>query len=232
VGLDADVLTLEATTTVTLTVPIADATIRYTTDGTDPTATSPRYERPLTIPVTDAGTRITARAFTRDGKASPPRAATFRRTTYRPAEMTDAGALRPGLAVTYHEASLSRVAPLDTLPVMRRTTMATIARMGAERAEGYGLVFRGLLTVPDDAMYEFALASDDGSTFTIGEQLVVDNDGLHGTQERTGMIALRAGRHPITVRFFQAGGGADLWLKVRRAGGDWQEIPASWLQHR
>jgi hexosaminidase len=61
---------------------------------------------------------------------------------------------------------------------------------------------------------------------------VVDNDGLHGTQERTGMIALRAGRHPITVRFFQAGGGADLWLKVRRAGGDWQEIPASWLQHR
>jgi hexosaminidase len=232
VGLDADVLTLDSTATVTLSVPIANAVIRFTTDGSDPTATSPRYAAPVTLPVTSAGTRVTARAFTREGKASPPRAATFRRTTYRPAEMTDAGALRPGLAVTYHEASLSRVAALDTLPVMRRTTVSTIARLGSERAEGYGLVFRGYLAVPADAMYEFALASDDGSTFTVGEQLVVDNDGLHGTQERTGMIALRAGRHPITVRFFQAGGGADLWLRVRHASGDWQEIPASWLQHR
>ena len=81
-------------------------------------------------------------------------------------------------------------------------------------------------------MYEFALASDDGSTLDIGAQLVVDNDGLHGTQERTGMIALCAGSHPITVRFFQAGGGADLWLKVRTTGGAWKEIPASWLRHR
>ncbi|MEY4608053.1 MAG: hypothetical protein RL625_270, partial [Gemmatimonadota bacterium] len=165
VGLDADVLTLDSTATVTLSVPIADAVIRYTTDGTDPTATSPRYERSFSLPVTAAGTRITARAFTQDGKASPPRAATFRRTSYRPAETVDAGALRPGLSVTYHEASLSRVAALDTLPVVRRAVAPAVARLGSERAEGYGLVFRGLLTVPTDAMYEFALSSDDGSTF-------------------------------------------------------------------
>jgi len=232
VGLDADVLTLDSTATVTLSVPIANAVIRYTTDGSDPTATSPRYTTPVILPVTAAGTRVTARAFTREGKASPPRAATFRRTTYRTAESLDARTLQSGLALTYHEASLSMVAPLDTLPVIRRAIATTIARTGAERAEGYGLVFRGYLTVPADAMYEFALASDDGSTLTIGDERVVDNDGLHGTQERTGMIALRAGAHPITVRFFQAGGGADLWLRVRTTDGAWQEVPAGWLRHR
>ena len=232
VGLDADVLTLDSTATVTLSIPIAKAVIRYTTDGSDPTAMSPRYEKPLTLPVTTAGTRVTARAFTAEGKASPPRAATFRQTSYRAPESIDARTLQAGLALTYHEASLSAVAPLDTLAVVRRAVAATIARTGAERAEGFGLVFRGFLTVPTDAMYEFALASDDGSTLDIGAQLVVDNDGLHGTQERTGMIALCAGSHPITVRFFQAGGGADLWLKVRTTGGAWQEIPASWLSHR
>ena len=87
------------------------------------------------------------------------------------------------------------------------------------------------MTVPEDALYEFALISDDGSTLAIGETLVVDNDGLHGTQERTGMVALRAGAHPMTVRYVQAGGGADLLVKVRVAGGAWQELPAAWLHH-
>jgi hypothetical protein len=38
----------------------------------------------------------------------------------------------------------------------------------------------------------------------------VDNDGFHGDEQRTGMIALRAGLHPITVRYFQGTGGASL----------------------
>ncbi|MFM8781600.1 MAG: PA14 domain-containing protein, partial [Gemmatimonadota bacterium] len=150
----------------------------------------------------------------------------------RAPESIDARTLQAGLALSYHEASLNTVVPLDTLAVVRRAVATMIARTGSERAEGYGLVFRGFLTVPADGMYEFALASDDGSTLAIGEPIIVDNDGLHGTQERTGMIALRAGSHPITVRFFQAGGGADLWLKVRTTGGPWQEVPATWLWHR
>ncbi|MFM8910480.1 MAG: beta-N-acetylhexosaminidase, partial [Gemmatimonadota bacterium] len=132
VGLDADVLTLDATTMVTLSVPIANAVIRYTTDGSDPTAKSPRYERPLTLPVTTAGTRVTARAFTAAGKASPPRAATFRRTTYRAPESIDARTLQAGLALSYHEASLNTVVPLDSLAVVRRAVATMIARTGSE----------------------------------------------------------------------------------------------------
>ena len=86
--------------------------------------------------------------------------------------------------------------------------------------------------MPSDALYEFGLASDDGSTLRIGETMVVDNDGLHGSEERTGMIALRSGAHPITVRYFQAGGGAELRLRVRPAGGAWQAVPAAWLSHQ
>ena len=86
--------------------------------------------------------------------------------------------------------------------------------------------------MPADALYEFGLTSDDGSTLVVGESMVVDNDGLHGPEERTGMVALRAGAHPITVRYFQAGGGAELRLRVRAAGGAWQAVPAAWLSHQ
>ncbi len=230
VGLEADALTLDAQVTVPLSVPLAGATIRYTLDGTDPTAASPAYTAPLRLDVTPEGVRVTARAFTPDGAASPPRAATFRRTNYRDAvEVADAV---PGLRLNYVEASLRTTAPLDTLRPLRSTVAAVIGRPSEARAEGYALVFEGLITVPSAALYEFGLASDDGSTLWIGETMVVDNDGLHGSEERTGMVALRAGAHPITVRYFQAGGGAELRLRVRPAGGEWQSVPASWLTHQ
>jgi hypothetical protein len=50
----------------------------------------------------------------------------------------------------------------------------------------------------------------------IGTQLVVANDGLHGMQERTGSIGLQAGKHAITIGFFERGGGAGC---IARAGG-------------
>jgi hexosaminidase len=230
VGLEADALTLDAQVTVRLSVPLAGATIRYTLDGTDPTAASPTYATPLRLDVTIEGVRVTARAFTPDGASSPPRAATFRRTSYRDAiEVADAV---PGLRLAYHEVSLRTTAPLDTMRPLRTEVAPAIGRPSGTRAEGYALVFEGLITVPADALYEFGLTSDDGSTLRIGEVMVVDNDGLHGTEERTGMVALRAGAHPIAVRYFQAGGGAELRLRVRPAGGDWQAVPAAWLSHR
>jgi hexosaminidase len=229
-GLDADVLTLDANVPVTLSVPIAAAEIRYTLDGTDPTRTSARYTGPIAVAATTEGVKVTARAFTKDGKASPPRAATFRRTTYREAErVSNTG---PGLLKRYFAASVRSAKGADSLSALRTTVTTNIARGEEDTAEQYALRFDGYLTVPSDGLYEFSLSSDDGSTLEIGGSLVVDNDGFHGTEERTGMIALRAGAHPMIVRFFQGGGGAELILKVRRPGEAWQAVPASWLSRR
>ena len=230
VGLEADVLTLDAQVRVPLSVALDGATIRYTLDESDPTATSPAYTSPLTLPVTAAGVTVTARAFTAEGAASPPRAATFRRTSYRAATPVPDAA--PGLRLAYHEASLRMTAALDTMTPLRTEVAPAIGRPSFVRAEGYALAFDGFLTVPEDGLYEFGLASDDGSLLRIGDVVVVDNDGLHGTEERTGMIALRAGAHPLQVRYFQAGGGAELRLRARVAGGAWRSVPAEWLSHR
>jgi hexosaminidase len=94
--------------------------------------------------------------------------------------------------------------------------------------EQYALRLSGLMRVPTDGVYEFALVSDDGSTMHVDDELVVDNDGLHGAEERRGMVALRAGLHRVTVRFFQGGGGAALSLRVRIGDGEWMPVPSSW----
>jgi hypothetical protein len=74
------------------------------------------------------------------------------------------------------------------------------------------LVFltRVFIKVKQDDQYTFFTSSDDGSKLYIGDTLVVDNDGLHGMQEREGTIGLRAGKHAIRVDFFEKIGGEGL----------------------
>lgn len=230
-GLDGDRLTLAERVEVRLRTAIPDAVIRYTLDGTDPSAESARYAGPITVTTTTAGVTVTARAFTADGRSTAPRSATYRRTTYRSAVTMPPHALAEGLRYGYYEAALRRVSTVDTLAPMRSGVAQEVARTGDERPEQYALRFAGFLRVPEDAMYTFGLTSDDGSTLHIGDAMVVDHDGPHGAVEKSGMVALRAGLHPLTVRYFQAGGGAALALRYRIGDGPWATVPASWLWH-
>lgn len=231
-GLDADQLTLDDRVRVSLRTLLPGSEIRYTLDGRDPTRSSARYEGPFDVPVTAEGVRVTARAFARDGRASAPRAATFTRTAHREADPVAEAELAPGLRYAYFERAVRQAAAVDSLAATRGGVAMSVGRLGDERPETYALRLAGYLRVPIDGMYTFGLESDDGSTLAIGDRAVVDNDGFHGPEEKVGMIALRAGLHPVVVRFFQGGGGAALALRVRVNGGAWMRVPEAWLVHR
>ena len=226
-GLDGDRLTLENSTEIRLTTTMPDAEIRYTIDGGDPTSTSPKYERPFRVAVTTQGTKVTARTFTKSGRSSAPRAATFTQTTYRPADRLIV--VQQGLRYLYYEVNVRSTGAIDTIPPTREALVPRVGRRGDERPERYAIRLTGYLRVPDDDLYEFALTSDDGSSMDIGDRMVINNDGFHGDEERTGMIALRAGLHPVTVRYFQGTGGASLSLKYRRGKSAWAPVPDGWF---
>ena len=95
----------------------------------------------------------------------------------------------------------------------------------------FALVFSGWVRVPQDGVYTFTLRSDDGSTLDVGGRRVVDNDGPHGPRAIAGQVALRAGLHPIRLRFFEGGGGHALELRWSGPGVAAGVIPASALAH-
>ena len=81
--------------------------------------------------------------------------------------------------------------------------------------------------MPAPGLWTFGTESDDGSRLWIANQPLVDNDGLHGMQERTGSIGLQAGRHAIMVDFFERGGGAGCIVRASGPGMPYDVIPAS-----
>ena len=74
------------------------------------------------------------------------------------------------------------------------------------------------LTVPTTGDYTFRLTSDDGSRLSIGGDLVVDNDGLHGEEAVEGTVTLEAGVHELKAEMFEATNGQRLLLEWRAPG--------------
>lgn len=78
--------------------------------------------------------------------------------------------------------------------------------------EPFSILWRGKLAVPSDGVYIIGTRSDDGSFVFIDGQLVVDNGGSHGAQERSGQIALARGFHDIEVRYNELLGSREMQL--------------------
>jgi acyl-CoA thioesterase I len=105
----------------------------------------------------------------------------------------------------------------------------TISLQPATAADSFALCFTGYLLAPLSGMYTFFTSSDDGSALFLDGKKVVDNDGVHGAQERSGDIALSAGLHSITVLFYEVAGGQSLDVSWRVPGAQKTAIPDSVL---
>ncbi len=212
---------------VTITSDRAGVEVRYTTDGTVPVAGSPLVKNPVRL--TASGV-VTARAFRGGKPVSGPAREEFKKVVPRQAAK-DADT-KPGLKVAYYEGAWDKLPDFSKLRA-KSTGVAPLVDLKAKQApEHYGLAFSGFLRVPKDGVYTLFVSSDDGSRLYLGDTLVVDNDGLHGQSEASGLAALSAGLHPIRIIYFNATGGEGLIVSWQGPGLAKQAVPAAALAHR
>jgi alpha-mannosidase len=185
--------------------PTAGARIHYTLDGSEPDTTSPLYTGPFAV---DTTATVKARAILRGSEDRYVTSAQCTKLALRDAIVT--GEMAPGLACTYYEGSWSNVPAFDTMVALLDTTLDSIVLPAFAREEEFGLALNGYVFVPTDGMYEFAVSSDDGSKMYVSDSLLVDNDGLHGAGDVSGLIALKAGYHRFRIDMFQNKGDRDL----------------------
>lgn len=132
-----------------------------------------------------------------------------------------------GLDYAYYEGSWGSLPPFATLTPVKTGTTATPDISPRLHDDNFAFRYTGFVTVPADGVYTFYTNSDDGSRLAIGSATVVDNDGLHGNQEKSGQISLKAGTHALTVTFFELGGDQVLGVSYAGPGLSKQAIPAA-----
>ncbi|MEH6681983.1 MAG: PA14 domain-containing protein [Sediminicola sp.] len=92
-------------------------------------------------------------------------------------------------------------------------------------ADSFALRYKGYIQISTAGSYTFFTSSDDGSKLYIDGTEIVNNDGDHGTQERSGTTTLSTGLHQITVLFYENGGGQVLETRYQGPSIAKQTIP-------
>ena len=96
----------------------------------------------------------------------------------------------------------------------------------------YVLRWRGQITIDTQGEYTFMTASDDGSMVIIDGVVIVDNDGLHGTEEEQGTVDLAQGEHDIVIIHFENWGGSTMMVSwTPTPGGSFERLDATYLSN-
>jgi len=200
--------------------------IRYTLDGSPPKMGSPLYEKPVRLTET---TVVSARIFRKGKPVSGSIQAKFNKV--EPIAAVEVKDLNPGIRFAYFEGDWDRLPDFDKLRTVKEGNLPDFNFSPRKQSDNFGFQYTGFIRLPIDGVYLFYTSSDDGSKLYIRDNLVVDNDGLHGIQEKAGVIALTAGMHPIRVTFFEKTGGDDLKIYYAGPGVEKQVIPGDVLFH-
>ena len=72
-----------------------------------------------------------------------------------------------------------------------------------DRFEWFAIDYKGTFKVKKAGHYTFNLNSDDGAKLFIDDSLVINNDGLHSTESRSGEFDLDNSVHRIRLQYYQ-----------------------------
>ncbi|WP_447641808.1 MULTISPECIES: family 20 glycosylhydrolase [Chitinophagaceae] len=200
--------------------------IHYTLDGNLPTTQSPTLPERLVI---NKNETVKIAAFTSSGHRGDIYTIHYKKVKYQSGIVPDT-ILHQGLKAQYYKGFFKSTNKIKSIADSSFTT-STVTVPSSINAPSFGLDYSGYIDIPTTGIYSFYLTCDDGGILKIGNELIVDNDGLHSAQEKSGQAALSKGLHPILLRFIEGGGGFTLKLQYSFNGSEPQDIPETWLRH-
>ena len=195
---------------VSIVSPRENITIRYTLDGSTPDTKSTIVNGPIRLTKT---AQVSARLFRNGTPVSGSIQAKYTKVVPRPG--VDLQDIAQGLQYGYYEGSWDQLPDFNKLDVVATGVIPNFDISPRKQHNYFGFQFEGFVLLSKDGVYSFFTDSDDGSRLYIGGTLVVENDGLHGTNEQAGSIALSAGYHPIRVTYFEKTGANQLKISYK-----------------
>jgi hypothetical protein len=190
---------------VTINSPMEGADIRYTLDGTTPTEKSLLYNGRIEVKNTST---LKVRTFKNNHIPSEIKIADY--------ELLK---IKECVNFRYYVGQWSSTP--DYLK-LKPESFGVISQFNLDEIENveshYALLMFAEITTEKEGEYTFYSGSNDGTKLYINSKLIVDNDGGHGYNEKSGSIYLEKGKHLIEVRYFQQGGGQELKISWEGPG--------------
>lgn len=203
-----------------------NAQIRYTLDGTLPSEKKGLiYHKPIVINKLGP---LFAQAF-QHGKT--PSQIVFSQVgshIFQPAQQVSA-LLKQGLNYRFFKGEFDQTNEIDELQVVKSGHVSNFSIRSSDLHTNFAFIFDGYIKILKDGLYTFYLSSNDGSVLYLNDDKLINNDGAHGSYEKTASTSLRKGMHKIKIKYFQAGGGKSFKVSWKCPDFVKEEIPESIL---
>ena len=199
----------------------------YTTDGSEPTATSAVYSAPLEF---NESATLKIRSVLPSGKMSPVRTITVEKQTLAPAK--EVATTKPGLKMKVTYGYFLESSKLEGVTDWKESTIKDLFEIRSvektdesmRNVKQYAAVASGYVNIPEDGVYIF---SSDNEEVWIDGKLLINNGGeVKRFSRHDSSVALAKGLHEIKVVFLGhiIGGWPSNWndgsVKIRKAGAE------------
>ncbi len=190
--------------------------LRYTTDGSEPDLNSKLMKDSVLI----------SKAATFKIKIPSKRTNTFPAVSGKFVEGTKLKGLKKskkhasGLHYAYYEGDFNKLPDFDTLNIVKTGVVTKGFELKSfPKKQSFASVFTGYFEAKTSGYHYFGLSSDDGLKFYIHDKLMINNDWKHGADiDKSTVVYLEKGLHPIRYEYFQFEGGAEINLFYKAPG--------------
>ena len=176
------------------------AKVYYTLDGSEPDKTSMEYTNPFKV---NQSTTIKAKAFKYGALPSYTVTTVMEKKLLKPELAISDDELENGLTYDEYSGSFRSTSDVANFVAKKHGKCQKFDLTVTDLRDDFGLEFNGYFKADREGLYSFWTYSDDGSQLHVDSELVVNNDGFHGAQFASGLVALSAGYHKIRVLYFE-----------------------------
>lgn len=209
--------------TVTMTTSTSGATIRYTTDGSNPTSSSGTvYSAGFSVAVSQ-----TVKALAYKAGMSDSGVATANYTINLGSGSNNGTGLR---GTYFNNKTLTAPSAVVRTDATVNFDFGNGSYASGQPTDNFSARWDGQVEAPVSGSYAFTTNSDDGVRLTVNGQQIINNWTDHGPTDNSATITLTAGtKYTIVMEFYESGGGAVAKLDWAYPGQTRQNVPQSRL---
>ena len=199
--------------------------VRYTSDGTEPSETSPKFEG---IELADS-TILKVKLFSASGRYDQTVIGNFKIGDVLPAIAKPKNIKSGGLHYAYSKGEWNSLPDFKKLnPDMSGFTDETFGKYGEFELPNQtklACLIEGYIEIKEDGYYSFLIDTEDAAKLYLSDQLLIACNGFDKNRElQTYLLPLEKGFYPLRLEYFQKKGGGSLRLGYKLPDA-WQTLP-------
>ncbi len=193
----------------------------YTIDGTDPTESSPKVGRTITI---NGPANLVIESFCNKKEYNKVGKGDYTEGTFIPPITSLKNPKKGGLKYSYYEGKWDSLPDFKKLtPIKTGITDSSFSFSNIKSSASFAFKLEGYIKVEKEGNYSFAMVTSDGSKFYLNGKMIINNDGVHKIKVKSYVIPLQKGYYPIRIEYFKKEGEPVLEWYYNNPGSEYPE---------